>query len=75
MANGEEIDQTLRLVYPRLTTDATGRVYLPVFHTILRFADLPTPDGLHCRYGDYQWFEFPGKVAQLRPAVVWRGEE
>ncbi len=69
-ADGKSVDQTLKLVYPKLTTDAAGRVYLPVYHTMLRAADLPQPPGYQCRYGSYQWFEFPGRVAGLRPAVV-----
>ncbi|MCC6680208.1 MAG: hypothetical protein IT445_04815 [Phycisphaeraceae bacterium] len=69
-ADGKTIDQTLKLVYPGLNTDATGRVYLPLYHTMLRAADLPQPPGYQCHYSSYQWFEFPGRVAGLRPAVV-----
>jgi len=74
-ADGETIDQSLRLVYPSLTTDDTGRVYLPAYHTILRFADWPQPAGYQAQLGaEYQWFEFPGKLAQLRPSVVWKSQ-
>lgn len=72
-ADGKTIDQTMHLVYPQLVTDDAGRVYLPVFHTILRFVDFTEPAGYHAHLGsDYQWFEYPGKVAQLRPTVVWK---
>lgn len=66
-----ELDQTLKLVYPHLVTDAAGYVYLPTFHSVYRFTALPEIEGHNVRYSLEGWYQFPGKVGAPRPAMVW----
>jgi hypothetical protein len=63
---GETLDQRLVLVYPSLKTDATGRVYLPVYDTIYRPVYLPQPDGYEVAYTPGEgWFKLPTKLGTI----------
>jgi hypothetical protein len=65
-----ELDQTLKLVYPALETDTMGAVYLPIFHTVYRATNLPQPPGYRAQYRWDGWFQFPGRIGAPRPTVV-----
>ncbi len=71
-----ELDDTLRLRYPRLETDARGRVWLPVYATVYSLGDgTRWAEGIQVDHGLTPWFESPGKVGSLPDAVVHRGDE
>lgn len=67
-----ELDQTLKLAYPALTTDEYGTVYLPAFHAVYRATRLPRPEGYGAQYHLEGWFEFPGRIGTPRAAMIWR---
>lgn len=69
------IDETCRLVYPWLVTDGDGWVYLPVYDSVYRVAELPQTSGRRIEYRMPGWFEFPGRVGTLPTAVVRRIDE
>ncbi len=69
-----ELDQTLKLLYPELETDASGWVYLPVYDTVYRATKLPEPPGYRVRYQISGWFRFPGRLGTLKRAVVLEDE-
>lgn len=70
--NENALDQSLKLVYPRLTTDESGCLYLPAFHTVYRFTALPEPAGYHARHYIEGWFQFPGRIGSPKPTLVWK---
>lgn len=67
----DRLDQTLKLVYPRLVTDGRGFVYLPTFRAAHRFSGLPEIEGYNVRYDLEGWYEFPGRVGVPKAAIVW----
>ena len=69
------LDDSLRLVFPRLVTDERGDIYLPVYDTVYAIIALPQPDGYQIMCKLPPWFEFPGRVGTLPPAVVHRATE
>ena len=52
------IDTSLRLVYPNPVSDSQGRIYLPVYNTVLRLSD------------SNRWFEFPGRLGIHKPIRI-----
>ena len=67
---GETLDQRLVLVYPHLTTDATGRVYLAVYDTTYRPVYLPQPAGYHVTYTPAEgWFMLPTRLGTIRARI------
>jgi hypothetical protein len=65
--DGETLDQRLVLVYPNLTTDPTGRVYLPVYDTTYRPVYLPKPEGLQITYDPAEgWFRLPTRLGTIK---------
>ena len=69
------LDESLRLVYPDLTTDADGRVWLPVYDTVYSLGNgTRWAEGLEVEPGLTRWFESPGKVGALPDAVVRDGQ-
>lgn len=63
---GQTLDQRLVLVYPHLETDATGRIYLPVYDTTYRPVHLPQPDGYTIKYTpDEGWFKTVTRLGLL----------
>jgi len=72
---GQTLDQRLVLIYPHLETDATGRVYLPVYNTTYRPVYLPQPDGYHVTYTPTEgWFTLPTRLGGLSATVDNRVE-
>ena len=68
----DQLNDTLQLVYPVLTTDEQGYVYLPVYDTVYEIGARAEPNGYKVRYGDVRAFRFPGRVGTLPPAMVDR---
>ncbi len=64
------LNQNLRLVYPDLTTDERGMIYLPIYATPSRTTVLPQPEGYEMIYDWEGWFEFPGQTGTLPPVLV-----
>lgn len=65
------MDESLRLVYPDLTTDADGRVLLPVYDTVCSLGDSTRwAEGIAVEHELTRWFESPGRVGALPDAVV-----
>ncbi len=63
---GTTLDQRLVLIYPHQETDATGRVYLPVYNTTYRPVSLPQPDGYHITYAPAEgWFKLPTRLGTI----------
>jgi len=63
---GTALDQRLVLIYPHLTTDRTGRVYLPVYDTTYRPVYLPQPDGYQITYDPNEgWFKLPTRLGSI----------
>lgn len=63
---GAKLDQRLVLVYPYLTTDKTGRVYLPVYDTTYRPVNLPQAEGYDITYTpDEGWFKLPSRLGSI----------
>jgi len=67
---GRVLDQRLVLVYPKLTTDSLGRVYLPVYDTACRPVWLPKPIGYTTEYAQNEgWFNLPSRTGLIRATV------
>lgn len=67
---GQTLDQRLVLVYPHLETDATGRVYLPVYDTTYRPVHLPQPAGYTAHYTpDEGWFKLATHTGTLHATL------
>lgn len=64
----DAINTNLRLAYPHLETDETGRVYLPVFKTVYRVER--RPDLTQVPPVRKDWFTFPGQLGALEPVTV-----
>jgi len=64
------LDDSLRLLYPDNTTDALGRVYLPVFDTPLQVSVKPDPPGHAADYPFDGWLIFPGEIGSPEPITV-----
>lgn len=71
-ADGETVDDSLRLVFPRLTTDERGRIAVPVYKTVYRVATRDEPEGLVAHHSEPEVFQFPGRIGALPAAVVER---
>ncbi|GAB4192641.1 MAG: hypothetical protein Kow00105_06710 [Phycisphaeraceae bacterium] len=68
--DGRVLDQRLVLVYPGMTTDSAGRVYLPVYGTACRPVLLPKPAGYTTAYTqDEGWFNLPSRTGLIRATV------
>ena len=65
-----QLDDSLRLVFPDLVTDARGQIYLPVYDSECRATDLPQPPEIQIKYPPDYWFTFPGRIGALPSAVV-----
>lgn len=66
----DKLIQDVQLVYPHLETDATGRVYLPLFgDTPYRFAD-PTQAASMRAVQRRGWFTFPGQVGRAETKTL-----
>ncbi len=61
----DELDRSVVLVFPHLTTDAEGFIYLPVYKAILRAEDPALPPGVPDLREKYQWFTFVGRIGRL----------
>jgi hypothetical protein len=67
---GTSLNQRLVLIYPNLTTDATGRVYLPVYDTTYRLVYLSQPDGYQITYTPNEgWFKLPTRLGTINARV------
>lgn len=69
-ATAGEVDDTLRLVFPELETDANGHIAVPVYKSVLRIAERDEPAGLEARHADPEHFQFPGRIGTLPAAMV-----
>ncbi|MEM6553885.1 MAG: hypothetical protein AAF750_17350 [Planctomycetota bacterium] len=62
---------SLVLVFPSLTPDETGRVYMPLYRMVYRLADLNTPPGtITPEEIDRGWFAIPGGRIGKLPGMV-----
>ncbi|MEM9883096.1 MAG: hypothetical protein AAF800_09295 [Planctomycetota bacterium] len=61
----DHLDRSLVLVYPHLTSDAEGFVYLPVYKAILRREDPALPPGVPDIQEKYPWFTWVGRIGRL----------
>jgi len=61
----DELDRSVVLVFPYLTTDDEGFIYLPVYKAILRAEDPALPAGVPDLREKYQWFTFVGRIGRL----------
>lgn len=72
----DKLNEGLRLVYPDMTTDGDGRVWLPVYDTVYAFGTWGAsemtglPNKVAIEHESTQWFESPGQVGSLPDAVV-----
>ncbi len=67
---GTALNQRLVLIYPHQKTDATGRVYLPVYNTTYRPVYLPQPDGYDVAYTPNEgWFKLPTRLGTIQARV------
>ena len=58
-------------MYPHLTTDDAGRVYLPVYDTVCRPVMLPTPPGYQVTYTPNEgWFKLPSQTGTITATVT-----
>ncbi|MFW6061069.1 MAG: hypothetical protein ACODAQ_12885 [Phycisphaeraceae bacterium] len=71
-SDGERVDESLRLVFPALRTDARGFIHLPVYRTIYSIVDREPPPGHRVTDLDPPVFQFPGQVGTLEAALVER---
>jgi hypothetical protein len=68
---GTSLNQRLVLTYPNLTTDSTGRVYLPAYDTTYRPVYLPQPDGYDVTYTPNEgWFKLPTRLGTIQAIVT-----
>lgn len=65
-----QLDDSLVLVYPDMTTDELGQLYLPVYRGAMRLISPPQPTGYRVNYPHSAWFECVGRIGRLPPAVV-----
>ncbi|MEM9419360.1 MAG: hypothetical protein AAGA25_09975 [Planctomycetota bacterium] len=61
----DELDRSLVLVFPSLTTDADGTIYLPMYKAILRYEDPALPPGVADLQEKYRWFTFAGRIGRM----------
>lgn len=61
----DQLDRSVVLVYPYLTTDAQGFIYLPMYKAILRPEDPDLPAGVTDLREKYPWFTFAGRFGRL----------
>ena len=61
----DQLDRSVVLVFPHLTTDEDGLVFLPVYKAILRTEDPALPPGVADLREKYQWFTFVGRIGRL----------
>lgn len=61
----DQLDRSVVLVFPHLTTDDEGFIYLPVYKAILRAEDPALPPGVPDLREKYQWFTFVGRIGRL----------
>lgn len=61
----DELDRSVALVFPHLTTDAQGFIYLPMYKAILRPEDPALPPGVADLREKYPWFTFVGRIGRL----------
>lgn len=66
----DQLDRSVVLVFPHLTTDAEGFIYLPVFKAILRPEDPALPPGVIDQREKYPWFTFVGRIGRLPDVVL-----
>lgn len=66
----DALDRSVVLVFPHLTTDAEGFIYLPVYKAILRAEDAALPAGVPDLREKYQWFTFVGRIGRLPDDVL-----
>lgn len=66
----DRLDRSVVLVFPHLTTDAEGMIYLPVFKAILRPEDPALPAGVVDQREKYPWFTFVGRIGRLPDVVL-----
>ena len=69
----DRLDRGLMLVFPFLEPDADGKIYLPVYKTILRRVDPARPAGVTNVEEQPRWFTWAGQVGRL-PALGARGD-
>jgi len=64
------LDPSLELLYPHLTTDSEGYVYLPVYETVYRTDEMAHPAGYDVAYPSLGWFESRTRIGVLPPVIV-----
>ena len=65
------LDDSLVLTYPRLTTDAQGRVYLPAYDAPLKLTGPAQADGRTLTWPrEKLWMTWPGQVGAPSAIVV-----
>lgn len=65
-----ELDDSVRLIYRNVTTDAQGQVYLPVYSVPCLVAEVQAPAGTTVVTPWPGWFTFPGQAGQVPAAEV-----
>lgn len=71
-ADGEHVDDSLRLVFPELVTDERGYIAVPVYAGVYSIAERDEPAGLSAHHKDPAVFQFPGRIGTLPAAAVER---
>ncbi|MEM9915593.1 MAG: hypothetical protein AAF911_11580 [Planctomycetota bacterium] len=66
----DQLDRSVVLVFPHLTTDEDGLVFLPVYKAILRTEDPALPPGVADLREKYQWFTFVGRIGRLPDVTI-----
>ncbi|MEM1108625.1 MAG: hypothetical protein AAGH99_08045 [Planctomycetota bacterium] len=66
----DRLDQSLVMVFPHLTTDDEGFIYMPVYKAILREEDPTLPPGVPNLQEKYSWFTFAGRVGRIPDETI-----
>lgn len=66
------LDPSLKLKFVNLTTDAEGKVYLPVYDTVYRMSSQSYPEGYFAEIQSLGWFESKSRQGTLPDVLVWR---